>query len=163
MDSFALSEPNYYVIKSENNDLYVIKLSNSANILADVTDNKAVGNETNPEILESAEDKEDDKKEEVTEKPTEVSTNSENAVNKTKTGLESTEGNSTDTAKAKGGPEAADYRIIPGTEIGTDGIQNFEEYSNDRGFIIPEVPMRSPLIYIITIITIYNSVNFCWQ
>ena len=153
MDSFALSEPNYYVIQSEKNDLYVIKLSNSANILADVTANKAVGNQTTPEILESAEDKEDDKKEEVTEKPTEVSTNSENAVNETKTGLESTEGNSTDTAED--GPEAADYRITPGTEIGTDGIQNFEEYSNDRGFIIPEVSMRSPLIYIITIITIY--------
>ena len=153
MDSFALSEPNYYVIQSEKNDLYVIKLSNSANILADVTANKAVGNQTTPEILESAEDKEDDKKEEVTEKPTEVSTNSENAVNETKTGLESTEGNSTDTAED--GPEAADYRITPGTVIGTDGIQNFEEYSNDRGFIIPEVSMRSPLIYIITIITIY--------
>ena len=153
MDSFALSEPNYYVIKSEKNDLYVIKLSNSANILADVTDNKAVGNETTPEILESDKDREDDKKEEVTEKPTEVSTNSENAVNETKTGLESTEGNSTDTAED--GPEAADYRITPGTVIGTDGIQNFEEYSNDRGFIIPEVSMRSPLIYIITIITIY--------
>ena len=153
MDSFALSEPNYYVIQSEKNDLYVIKLSNSANILADVTANKAVGNQTTPEILESAEDKEDDKKEEVTEKPTEVATNSENAVNETKTGLESTEGNSTDTAED--GPEAADYRITPGTEIGTDGIQNFEEYSNDRGFIIPEVSMRSPLIYIITIITIY--------
>ena len=145
MDSFALSEPNYYVIKSEQNDLYVIKLSNSANILADVTDKKAVGNETTEEILKSAKDKEDDKNKEVTEKPKEVATNPENTVNETTAGLESTEGNSTD--KAEGGPEAADYRITHAADIGAEGIQNYEEYSNDSGFNIPEVCMRSPLIY----------------